>query len=58
LVKDWAKNALLRGAFLFALYDKIDEAVKSQKSDGTVKSFRCKARCRWTFYEAVKINPL
>jgi len=28
LVKDWAKNALLRGAFLFALYDKIDEAVK------------------------------
>ena len=56
---------------------KVDEAVKNRKSDGTVKSFRCKARksdgmrrtcmyaamtkdaaqrCRWTFYEAVKIS--
>ena len=30
--------------FLFTLKRKFDEAVKSRKSDGTVKSFRCKAR--------------
>jgi|WetSurSiteA1Bulk_404760.scaffolds.fasta_scaffold03009_5 hypothetical protein len=30
--------------FSFFKAVKVDEAVKSQKSDGTVKSFRCKAR--------------
>ena len=30
--------------FLFTLKHKFDEAVKSRKSDGTIKSFRCKAR--------------
>ena len=32
------------GELVFPQAVKVDEAIKSQKSDGTVKSFRCKAR--------------
>ena len=39
-----------------------DEAVKSRKSDGTVKSFRCKARksdgMRRTYLYAAMIHPV
>jgi len=44
------------GSFLIQ-FTTLNEVVKSRKSDGTVKSFRCKARKRrrWTFYEAVNL---
>jgi len=34
----------MRGIFWREFLPKIDEVVKSRKLDGTVKSFRCKAR--------------